>query len=282
MSGCTPASPENTNNPATIEQRRAPEEAPDTHRLHPEFNLTPANIQELVGNQPPAIQRRILSQPAVFLEYVARLLPREAPILALVDKQTPLPADYVPDDLVALEQYADQLTLNREGLALRAMIMPDVLAMVEAAKQDGVQLDISSTYRSYDYQKSLFEYWTEELGLAEAERVSARPGTSQHQLGTTIDFGSVTPAFAEHPAGVWLLEHASKFGFSLSYPDGYEAVTGYSYEPWHFRWISRSGTRMEARYFDGIQHHFLEFWADAESVLRDACTGGSCRDTVRP
>jgi hypothetical protein len=96
--------------------------------------------------------------------------------------------------------------------------------MVEAARLDGVLLDISSTYRSYTYQENLFAYWVDQLGREEAERVSARAGTSQHQLGTTVDFGSVTTAFAAEPGGIWLSEHAHRFGFSLSYPDGYEAV----------------------------------------------------------
>ncbi len=234
-----------------------------------------AELAEIVRTQPEAVQDAIMAEPAVFLEYATELLRMEEPLLALVDKTTALPADYVPADLIALTRYEDQLTLNRDGLSLRAVIMPDLLAMVEAARQDGVRLDISSSYRSYAYQQNLFEYWTNELGLEEAERVSARPGTSQHQLGTTVDFGSITPAFAEHPAGVWLADHAHQYGFSLSYPQGHEDVTGYSYEPWHFRWISRSGTRMEARYFDGIQQHFLEFWNEAEEALRESCTGRS-------
>lgn len=258
------------------------QDLPDAYRPHPEFDLTLAQLRELVSDQSPAIRKAILAEPTVFLDYATQLLLRGADDLALVDKQNPLPADYVPQDLVPLERYADQLILNREELSLRAVIMPDLLAMVEAARQDGIQLDISSTYRSYGYQRDLFDYWVAELGQAEAERVSARAGTSQHQLGTTLDFGSITPAFAEHPAGVWLADHAGRYGFSLSYPEGYEETTGYSFEPWHFRWLSRTGTQMEARYFGGIQQHFLEFWAQAEPLLRDACTGGSCRDTVQP
>lgn len=232
-------------------------------------------VRELVGHQPPEIQRALPAKPAVFLECAKQLLSLERDILTLVDKRTQLPADYAPADLVTLQKFGNRLILNRDGLALRAAVMPDLLAMVEAARQDGIQLDISSTYRSYEYQRDLFAYWVEELGRAEAERVSARPGASQHQLGTTLDFGSVTLEFAEHPAGVWLAEHAGRYGFSLSYPNGYEDVTGYDYEPWHFRWISRKGTRMEERFFGGIQQFFLEFWAEAEPVLRDACTGGT-------
>lgn len=260
---------------APVTEQQTADVLPETYRPHRDCELTVAQLEDIVSSQPEAVRERIMAEPAVFLEYASHLLRLEAPLLALVDKQTALPGDYVPADLITLARYEDHLVLNREGLSLRAVIMPDLLAMVEAARQDGIQLDISSSYRSYTYQQDLFQYWTNELGLAEAERVSARPGTSQHQLGTTVDFGNITPAFAEHPAGVWLADHADRYGFSLSYPDGYEEITGYSYEPWHFRWISRSGTRMEARYFDGVQQHFLEFWREAEEALRETCTGGS-------
>jgi len=269
LTGCAPEQ-----NPPTSDGE--PAEVPaETYRPHPDCELTVVQLEEMVSTQPEAAQQRIMAEPAVFLEYARHLLQWEPPLLALVDKQTALPADYVPNDLISLPRYGDQLILNRDGLSLRAVIMPDVLAMVEAARQDGIQLDISSSYRSYTYQENLFQYWTNELGLEEAERVSARPGTSQHQLGTTVDFGSITPAFAQHPAGIWLAEHAGHYGFSLSYPDGYEAITGYSYEPWHFRWISRSGTFLEARFFGGVQQYFLEFWNQAETPIRNACTGGS-------
>jgi D-alanyl-D-alanine carboxypeptidase len=276
------APPDSPPVPARTRDLESAEDLPESYRPHPDFALTMGDVRELLSDQRPIIREAILSEPAVFLEYASQLLAQEQVVLALVDKGTRLSADYVPEDLVPLQEYGDRLILNREGLSLRAAIMPDLLAMVEAARQAGIQLDISSTYRSYGYQRDLFDYWVAELGQAEAERVSARPGTSQHQLGTTVDFGSITPEFAAHPAGVWLAEHASTFGFSLSYPEGYEEVTGYSYEPWHFRWISRSGTDMERHFFDGIQQHALEFWSEAEPVLRDACTCGSRRDTVTP
>ena len=203
---------------------------------------------------------------------VAPLLKIDPDVLTLVDKSHRLPADYEPDDLVALTSYQDRLTLNKDDLSLRKMIMADLLAMVDAADADGITLDISSSYRSYAYQEWLFQYWVDELGQEEAERVSARPGSSQHQLGTTVDFGSVTVAFAEHPAGIWLAENAWRFGFSLSYPDGYEELTGYAYEPWHFRWITPAGTALEREFFGGIQQVMLEFLAEHGAALRRAYT----------
>ena len=121
---------------------------------------------------------------------------------------------------------------------------------------------MSSAYRSYDYQAGLYNRHVEQLGKAAADRVSARPGHSQHQLGTTIDFGSIAAGYGETPNGRWLAAHAWRFGFSLSYPAGYEEYTGYDYEPWHFRYLGRVGTRLEREFFAGLQQRFLVFLAE--------------------
>ncbi|WP_169730443.1 M15 family metallopeptidase [Salinispira pacifica] len=241
--------------------------------LHPGFTLGASDFQELVrqgvssmNSAAPEetreqIYEHIVSEPAIFLQYLQGMLNSPDPMLyALADKRHSLSSDYVPSDLVSLNEYQSTLVLNRNDLSLRSSIMPMVLAMVEAARLDGITLDFSSSYRSYEYQEGLFQRHVDNLGLEEAERVSARPGTSQHQLGTTMDFGSVTPAFAVHPAGLWLAEHAGDFGFSLSYPDGYEEITGYSYEPWHFRYIGDAAVSLQDRYFQGIQQYLLEFY----------------------
>jgi len=243
------------------------------NRPHPAFDLTVAGLEALLETAPESTQRAVSRRPQYFLELAGALLDLPPAQLRLVDKQHALPADTVPNDLVELDRYADTLTLNRSGLSLRAVIMPDLLAMTEAARQDGILLPISSTYRSYEYQAGLFERYAEEMGVEEASRISARPGTSQHQLGTTVDFGSITLAFADTQAGRWLAEHAGEFGFSMSYPDGYEELTGYSFEPWHFRWIGRRATEMESAFFDGLQQHMLEFWDEHARTLRGHMTG---------
>jgi D-alanyl-D-alanine carboxypeptidase len=241
--------------------------APETEP-HPDFAMTQAELEALTADAPRAAGAAVAEKPEYFLELAAHLLELPSVQLRLVDKNHALPADAVPEDLVELDRYADVLTLNRSGLSLRAALIPDLLAMVEAARQDGILLPISSTYRSYEYQAGLFERHVENLGEEQAARVSARPGTSQHQLGAALDFGSITLEFADTAAGEWLAAHAGDYGFSMSYPDGYEELTGYSYEPWHFRWIGRTATEMEAAFFDGLQQHMLEFWNEHEAELR--------------
>ncbi|MFW6229062.1 MAG: M15 family metallopeptidase [Alkalispirochaeta sp.] len=243
--------------------------------LAPEFTITAEDLTAFASDLPEEIAGPIVDNGAAFLADIAPLLDVDPIVLRLVDKDHPLPEDYAPTDLVNLvdlNRNADRLTLNQDGLSLREMIIPDLLAMVDAAAEDGVVLDISSSYRSYAYQEWLFQYWVDELGLEEAERVSARPGTSQHQLGTTVDFGSVTPAYADAPGGIWLANHAWRYGFSLSYPEGYEDLTGYAYEPWHFRWIGREATRVERVWFGGVQQYMLEFLHNNADILRTTRT----------
>ena len=145
--------------------------------------------------------------------------------------------------------------------------MPNLLAMAKAAKADGVTLVSSSGYRSYEYQRRVYAREVRMYGQETADRESARAGTSQHQLGTVIDFGSITDAFAETRAGKWLAAHAEEYGFSLSYPRDDEALTGYRYESWHYRFITVAGTRLQKEFFGDIQQYLLLFLNDNRLAL---------------
>jgi zinc D-Ala-D-Ala carboxypeptidase len=245
-------------------------ESDATQLLHPDFTLSLVELRQLISTAPEEAQAAIRARPQYFLELMKRALGLPADYLVLVDKQNRLSPDYLPHDLVRLNEYSNRILLNRSDLSLRRVLMPDLLAMIEAAAQDGISLLVSSTYRSYDYQAGLFQRNVERFGEEQARTFSAEPGASQHQLGTTLDFGDITPAFAETDAGRWMRENAHIFGFSLSYPPDLEDLTGYVWEPWHFRWLTRLGTELEREFFDGIQQHFLEFYHAAEPRLREA------------
>ncbi|MBU8913842.1 MAG: M15 family metallopeptidase [Spirochaetales bacterium] len=231
----------------------------DSGALHPSFSFSQAEFTELVAALPEENQDGILAHPTAFLDQLVLLAAESEELTWLVDKEHSLAVDFAPDDLVDLDSHADRLDLSRTGHRLRAIVLPDLLAMVDAARSDGVTLLISSAYRSYEYQETLYQYWVDQLGQEEADRVSARPGTSQHQLGTAIDFDCICDGFAETDAGRWVASNAWKYGFSLSYPDGYESLTGYSYESWHFRYIGKAAARMEREFFAGIQQHLTAF-----------------------
>lgn len=148
-----------------------------------------------------------------------------------------LPEGYAPPDLVPL---ASTGVPQRGSQQLRSAVIPDALDMIEAAQSDGVALFVSSGYRSYAVQVSTYRYWVGLRGPEAADRVSARPGHSQHQLGTAIDFnfGSLG-GFAASPAGLWLWDHAHEYGFVFPYTLAATARSGYIFEPWHVRWVGR-------------------------------------------
>jgi len=256
-------------NRSGISSTPEPAAPPKPVHIHPSFDLTLSGLKELTADTRPDIHARIMARPQYFLELMKKELTGSQDLFWLVDKSHALPADYRPADLAALSDYEDRLTLNRADLVLRAVVMPDLLAMVEAARQDGVVLPLSSTFRSYQYQDALFSRYVREEGEAKAERESARPGHSQHQLGTTIDFGSVTAAFAQSAAGRWLEANAGHFGFSMSYPPGMEEVTGYIYESWHFRYVGRVATTLQQEFFDNVQQYALAFYQSHHAQLAE-------------
>lgn len=162
-------------------------------------------------------------------------------LLYVVDKENSIPADYEPNDLVSVSQAGFS-----GNYLVREIIIEDLSKMREDAQAAGIILSIVSAYRSYLTQVETFNYWVnleKQNGLsqtdaeAKANTYSARPGHSEHQLGTTIDFNEINDNFGNTPAGLWLANNAYKYGFKMSYPEGKEDETGYKYEPWHFRYV---------------------------------------------
>jgi len=183
----------------------------------------------VAASEPPAVADRPAASSSA---------PR---LLTVVDKQRSLPAGYVPPDLTSLD--SGVLAPGSGSLSLREEAAAALSAMLAAARAQTLDIRVASAYRSYAEQVITFDYWVSVLGEEEARRVSAEAGHSEHQLGTTVDVtdGSVgyelTEAFGATAAGHWLQENAHLYGFALSYPAGAEAITGYAYEPWHFRYI---------------------------------------------
>lgn len=153
---------------------------------------------------------------------------------------TNTPGKYVNGILVVNKVYALPSTYN-PGIISVAQKGAD--AMVAAAKSEGVYLSVISVYRSYSYQSTLYNNYVKRDGQAAADRYSARPGHSEHQTGLAFDFGGSNQAywfessFAGTKEGKWLAANAHKYGFILRYPNGKESITGYMFEPWHFRYI---------------------------------------------
>lgn len=160
----------------------------------------------------------------------------------LLDTSFKLSESYVPPDLAPLTEAG----VGTDTMKLRRIVLPDLQALLAAARAAGVALEVQSAYRSYSYQVSTFDYWVAHSGMDAALATSARPGHSEHQLGTALDFRSADgPAawdvadWRTTPEGAWLAQNASRFGFVMSYPEGQKALTCYAYEPWHYRYVGR-------------------------------------------
>lgn len=157
----------------------------------------------------------------------------------LVDPTLSLPPDYVPPDLASVTQ------AGFVGDAqVRDFVIRDLKKLRKAAAASGVDLGIVVGYRSYADQTTLFNERVALGGRDAALAHTARPGHSEHQLGTTIDFrtadqSDVSSSWGSEPEGIWMEEHAWEYGFILSYPRNMEASTCYDYEPWHFRYMGR-------------------------------------------
>jgi D-alanyl-D-alanine carboxypeptidase len=234
--------------------------------IHSGFSLTRDDLKEMISGLPPDAQEEILAKPEEFLEFMGKTLDGPQDLLLLVDKKNALPPGSVPPDLAALDEYP--LTLTKKRLSLRLALIPDLLEMADAAKAQKAPLPLSSTYRSYDTQVTLYRDALKTKSREEVERELAPPGHSQHQLGTAIDFGSITLSFADTPGGRWLFANAWRFGFTLSFPKGKEKETGYSYEPWHYRYVGKPAAGLIHGFFDGSQQGFLEFYKNKSDAFR--------------
>ena len=249
------------------------EEPAPPRLLHSAYTLTEENLPELTKGLPGSIVAKINEKPEYFLQLVSDITPWATDLTILVNKETGLTDSYIPEDIVQLDDYSSSLLLSRGGHRLRAVVLPSLLAMTEAASQEGLDLMISSCYRSYEYQEGLYNRYVERDGKEAADRYSAQPGKSQHQLGTVIDFGSIDNSFAETASGRWLKENAWHFGFSLSYPEGMESYTGYMWESWHYRYIGRDAAVLQKDFFEGSQERMLRFLNEKSSFLEAAFTG---------
>lgn len=148
------------------------------------------------------------------------------------------PRTFVPPDLV----YPDVPNIN--GQPMRQATADAIVAMFAAGSSEaGLQFSVQSAYRSYDTQVRVYNADVAANGQAYADTDTARPGTSEHQTGLAVDISAV-PAncsldacFGTTPQGQWLAANAWRFGFLLRYPADKVDVTGYTYEPWHFRYV---------------------------------------------
>jgi D-alanyl-D-alanine carboxypeptidase len=203
----------------------------------------------------------------------------------------PLPQGYVPPDLVPLPAGLSE----PPGLLMRRPAAAAFAAMAAAARRDGATLQAISTYRSFLEQAQVYNDEVRTFGKAKADSEVALPGRSEHQLGTTADISipalgyQLDDALSQTPEGRWLAAHAADFGFVLSYPAGKEAITGYRFEPWHYRYLGVDAARFIAQSGLTSTEVLRAYQAIGSEALlrpRPARTPAPCRgvtpDTCRP
>lgn len=162
----------------------------------------------------------------------------------IVNKKRPLPDGYIPSDLVT-----PNVTINVKKSQTENQLRSDAASALEilfaAAKSAGHNLMLASGYRSTQLQAVYYNGLVASSGQAAADRLSAKPGTSEHQTGLSLDVARadrrlyLEQTFGKDPAGIWLAEHVHEYGFIIRYPEDKESSTGYDYEPWHIRFVGK-------------------------------------------
>ena len=207
----------------------------------------PRIFSDQVGQLPESIRNiadQVQAKPVTIFNPPKYSIDEADSIWVVINKQRQISSlRYKPENLV-FPAFPSPKVQNPFDLELReeaALATVELAAAVRAASKG--TLILNSGFRTYNTQKALYDITKETKGLAVAEKLSARPGHSEHQLGLAADFSAkgqgcvILVCFGDTEAGRWLEENAHEYGFILRYPKGYRAITGFQYEPWHFRYV---------------------------------------------
>ena len=229
--------------------------------------LFPQTVSDQVAKIPGAIQNiasQVQPKPTTIFDPPKYSIDTADSIWVVVNKQRPvMPVKYKPENLV-LPKFAKPKTQNPFNLKLReeAAVATEQLALAMREAGQGT-LILNSGFRSHKTQKALYNRTKDTRGLAVAEKLTARAGHSEHQLGLAADFsvrgqGCVIMAcFGKTKGGIWLANNAHEYGFVLRYPKGLKDVVGFQYEPWHFRYVGiELATEMKTKGIKTLE----QFW----------------------
>jgi D-alanyl-D-alanine carboxypeptidase len=161
----------------------------------------------------------------------------------IVNKKNPIPVSYVPD--LTVPDVRLRLSSADEQMKINTQTASAIKEMFEAAKKEGITLVFGSGYRSANKQAEFYNSYKARDGQAAADTFSARPGYSEHQTGFAVDLTSssgtchLEECWKDTPEGKWAAVNAYKYGFILRYLSDKQAITGYTFEPWHFRFVGK-------------------------------------------
>lgn len=177
----------------------------------------------------------------------------------LSNKYLSMGEDYVPDNLEVIDV---KYTAGKRMLVRDAKIAFEQMA--QDALKEGYHIRAMSAYRSYSYQKDLYQRYVDQDGIEKADTYSARPGHSEHQTGLVVDIDNRKEVYTNFEATkefLWMENHAHEYGFILRYPKGKEHITGYTYESWHYRYVGSeiaSKMKEENLTFDEYYVRYIE------------------------
>ena len=176
-------------------------------------------------------------------------------LLVLVNKYNKLPEGFTQYNLVNMNR---SYTVNDgKQYLLAGVAYEKYVEMADAARKEGLYMRVISAYRTESYQRNLYNNKVRTTGKINADNYSARPGFSEHQTGLAVDISSTKTSFEYTSEFKWLQKHAHEYGFILRYPKGKEWITGYAYEPWHYRYVGVDAAKII--YEEGITYE--EFYA---------------------
>lgn len=212
------------------------------------------NIVEVIGEKDEDIDRKMEEKKKLLVDTVyindegQKVVKNPDDILVLVNKERNLTSDYKPSDLAI-----PNVKFSFEGEDQKKYLRKEAATALEELFKEGKKEDIIlyavSGYRSYGRQQVLFNNRVERDGVEEANKLVARPGQSEHQTGLAMDVSSksillsLDEDFGQTVEGIWLKENAHKFGFIIRYLEEKTDITGYSYEPWHVRYVGEDAAR---------------------------------------
>ncbi len=194
-----------------VTESSASEQEEPTVPSEPEIPEEPESVPEVPEEpQTPIVEEPIIEEDPI---------PRDEWFMILVNAKNPLPEDFA----------VETVAIDDENHTVDSRIAEDLSAMISAGESEGLDFVIYTAFRSLEKQKEFFE----------AGKTEAAPGTSEHNSGLAIDIGTSKGDFSGSAEEAWLLEHAHEYGFILRYPADKTDITGFAYEPWHFRYVGK-------------------------------------------
>ena len=172
-------------------------------------------------------------------------------ILTIVNKYNYIPKDYIPKDLIEV----NNIYLNKEAYN-------SFLIMKQDINKENMNIRIISAYRSYDYQEELYDRYLQNDKQELVDSYSARPGFSEHHTVLAIDIDNTKLDFNKFyltKEFIWMQENSYKYGFILRYPKDKENITGYSYEPWHYRYVGKEIAEYIKKHNSTFEEYYYEF-----------------------